>query len=90
MKMEGRNPSPRLSACSSAVVTDSRQRKLKLRPHYEVEADDCRVVPSSSRVATGEADDFPFFHAKGRRRKVCRTGGRAKLHVNVMSSKNAL
>lgn len=56
--------------------------------HYEVEADDCRVVlASSSRVATVEADDFPFFHTKARRRKVSRGGGAGQNCVRLHFSR---
>lgn len=84
MTIEGRKPSSRLSACKSAVVVDSRRRKI--RPHYEVEADDCRVVRASSRVATGETEEFPFFHKKARQPKEVRTEGKQNcMRVHIIA-----
>lgn len=80
MKTEGRTPSPRLSACRSVVVAASRRRKL--RPHFELEADDCRVVRASSRGATGETEEFPFFHRTARQPKVSRDEG-GELHADA-------
>lgn len=68
MKTAGRKPSRRLSACRSAVVRGAGKKKLKR--HYEVEDDDCRVSHDSSRSTRGRSRPFPFFHAEARRRKV--------------------
>eukprot|EP00752_Nemacystus_decipiens_P004042 g3701.t1 len=68
MKTEGRRPSPKLSACRSAVVKDSRRRRQQ--PHYEVEDDACRVTLAASREVFDKPNEFPFFHAKARQPKV--------------------
>ncbi|CAM9482483.1 unnamed protein product [Scytosiphon promiscuus] len=68
MKMAGRKPSRQLSACKSATVRGAGKKKLKR--HYEVEDDDCRVPHDSSRSMRGRSVPFPFFHAEARRPKV--------------------
>jgi len=68
MRTEGHIPSPKLSACRSAVVKDSRRRRLQ--PHYEVEGDDCRVVLAASREFCDTRNKFPFFHAEAMQPKV--------------------
>lgn len=70
MKTEGRKPSPKLSACRTAVVKDSRRRKLQ--PHCEMEDDDCRVTLAASREVCDKPNEFPFFHADARQPKVGR------------------
>ena len=68
MEAEGRRPSPKLSACRSAVVKDSRRRRLQ--PHYETEDDACRVILAASREVFDKPNEFPFFHAEARQPKV--------------------
>lgn len=71
MKTEGRRPSPRLSACKSTVVRQTKIRKVQ-QPHCEMEDDVCRVVFAASRDAFlyGKPNEFPFFHARARQLKV--------------------
>lgn len=68
MKTASRKPSRHLSACKSAVVRGAGKKKLKW--HYEVEDDDCRVSHESSSSMRGKSRPFPYFHTEARRPKV--------------------